>query len=43
MIDLGNLVRRAYHTTRADIVWDVIRNELPVLKTFVTGKLSASS
>ncbi len=42
MIDFGNLLRHAYHTTDAAKVWDIARNELPVLKTFVSGKLSSS-
>ena len=41
MIDFGNLLRHAYHSTDVNIVWDVIRNELPALKSFVDGKLSA--
>ena len=39
MIDFGNLLRHAYHTTDVAIVWDIVHNELPVLKTFVSGKL----
>ncbi len=42
MVDFGNLLRHAYHTTKADIVWSVIRNELPALKTFASSRLSAS-
>ena len=41
MIDFGNLLRHAYHTTKAEIVWDIIRDKLPVLKTFANGKLSS--
>jgi len=41
MIDFGNLLRHAYHTTDAARVWDIARNELPVLKTFVSGRLSS--
>ena len=41
MIDFGNLLRHAYHTTDAAKVWDIVHNELPILKTFVSGKLSS--
>jgi uncharacterized protein with HEPN domain len=41
MIDFGNLLRHAYHTTDVNIVWDIVRGELPALKTFVDGRLSA--
>jgi len=40
MIDFGNVLRHAYHATRADIVWDIIRNDLPALKSFVNRKLA---
>ena len=40
MIDFGNLLRHAYHTTDAAKVWDIAQNELPALETFVSGKLS---
>lgn len=35
MVDFGNLLRHAYHTTKAEIVWDVIQSRLPPLKSFV--------
>ena len=41
MIDFGNLLRHAYHTTDVAIVSDIVHNELPALKTFVSGKLSS--
>ncbi|MGJ4904511.1 HepT-like ribonuclease domain-containing protein [Bradyrhizobium sp. HKCCYLS2058] len=40
MIDFGNLLRHAYHTTDVAVVWDVVAGELPALKTFVSGKLT---
>ncbi len=40
MIDFGNVLRHAYRATRADIVWDIIRNDLPALKSFVNRKLA---
>lgn len=35
MNDFANLLRHAYHVTKVEIVWDVIRNHLPALKAFV--------
>jgi uncharacterized protein with HEPN domain len=35
MVDFGNLLRHAYHATKAEIVWDVIQSRLPPLKSFV--------
>jgi uncharacterized protein with HEPN domain len=35
MVDFGDLLRHAYHTTKAEIVWDVIQFRLPPLKSFV--------
>ena len=40
MIDLGNLLRHAYHSTRADTVWQIVRDRLPALKAFAEGRLS---
>jgi uncharacterized protein with HEPN domain len=40
MIEFGNLLRHAYHTTDVAKVWDIVVNELPPLKAFVHGKLS---
>jgi uncharacterized protein with HEPN domain len=40
MVDFGNLLRHAYHTTKAEIVWDVVRNDLPALKSFVNRKIA---
>ena len=33
MIDFGNLLRHAYHMTKAEIVWDIIQVHLPPLKS----------
>jgi uncharacterized protein with HEPN domain len=41
MVDFGNLLRHAYHTTDVAKVWDIVANELPPLKVFVAGKLDA--
>ena len=42
MIDFANLLRHAYHTTSAETVWDIIRNHLPPLKSFVERRIGAS-
>jgi uncharacterized protein with HEPN domain len=42
MIDIGNLLRHAYHTTKAEIVWDIIENHLPPLKSFAERRIRAS-
>src|SRR5579871_3212253 len=35
IIDFGNLLRHAYHTTNINIVWEITQNHLPSLKSFV--------
>jgi uncharacterized protein with HEPN domain len=35
LIDFGNVLRHAYHTTDAEIVWDIVQNDLPPLKASV--------
>lgn len=42
MIDFGNLLRYAYHTTDVEIIWDIIRNHLPPLKSFVEHHIRAA-
>ena len=42
MNDFANLLRHAYHSTKVDIVWDIIQNHLPPLKSFVEFKMRAS-
>jgi uncharacterized protein with HEPN domain len=42
MIDFGNLLRHAYHTTRAETVWDILQNHLPPLKSFVERHIRES-
>jgi len=29
------MLRHAYHATKVDIVWDIVKNHLPPLKAFV--------
>ena len=43
MIDFGNLLRHAYHTTDVEIVRDIIQNHLPPLRSFVEHRIRASS
>jgi uncharacterized protein with HEPN domain len=43
MIDFGNLLRHACHTTNVAIVWDIIQNHLPPLKSFVERRIRASN
>ena len=40
MIDFGNVLRHAYHATRVDIIWDIIQNDLPALKSFLNRKIA---
>ena len=35
MNDFANVLRHAYHATKVDIVWDIVKNHLPPLKAFV--------
>jgi uncharacterized protein with HEPN domain len=42
IIDFGNLLRHAYHTTNINIVWDITQNHLPSLKSFVDRRIRAS-
>jgi uncharacterized protein with HEPN domain len=41
MNDFGNRLRHAYHETDAVIVWDIIQNHLPHLKSFVKRRIRA--
>ena len=40
MADFGNMLRHAYHATSVDIIWDIIQNDLPTLKSFVKRKIA---
>lgn len=42
MIDLGNVLRHAYHSTRADTVWEIAQSRLPSLKAFAERRLHRS-
>jgi uncharacterized protein with HEPN domain len=41
MNDFANLLRHAYHATKVEIVWNIIRNLLPPLKAFVELQIRA--
>ena len=41
MIDFGNLLRHAYHTIDVEIVWDIIQNHLPPLRSFVERRATS--
>jgi uncharacterized protein with HEPN domain len=43
MINLGNLLRHAYHSTRADTIWEIVQIRLPPLKAFAERRLRRSS
>lgn len=43
MIDFGNLLRHAYHTTKAEVVWDIVKNHMPPLKSVVERRIGASN
>src|SRR4030088_1687539 len=32
MVDFGNVLRHAYHSTKAEVVWDIIQNHLSPLQ-----------
>jgi|SRR5665213_685878 len=42
MNDFGNRLRHAYHATDVDIVWGIIQNDLPPLKSFVQRRVGMS-
>lgn len=39
MNGFANVLRHAYHTTRVELVWDIIHSHLPLLKTFAESRL----
>lgn len=42
LIDFGNMLRHAYHATNSEIVWDIVQNELPTLKSYVEDFIRTS-
>jgi uncharacterized protein with HEPN domain len=43
MVDFGNRLRHAYHATDVNIVWDIVQNHLPPLKSFVERRIHGAS
>lgn len=41
IVDFANLLRHAYHSTKADVVWDIVQADLPKLRAFAEKKLQA--
>jgi uncharacterized protein with HEPN domain len=41
MVDFGNQLRHAYHATDVDIVWSIVQQHLPPLKSFVERRIRA--
>jgi uncharacterized protein with HEPN domain len=39
IVDFGNILRHAYHTTKPDIVWSIVVDDLSALKAFAEEKL----
>jgi uncharacterized protein with HEPN domain len=39
MNNFANLLRHAYHSTKPDVVWDIVQNHLPPLKSFVESRM----
>jgi uncharacterized protein with HEPN domain len=42
MVDFGNQLRHAHHATDVDIVWNIVQQHLPALKSFVERSIRAS-
>lgn len=42
MIDFGNVLRHAYHTTKVELVWNIVQNHLPPLKSFAERRTKAA-
>ena len=40
--DFGKRLRHAYHATDVNIVWNVVQNHLPPLKSFVERRIRAT-
>jgi uncharacterized protein with HEPN domain len=43
IVDFGNVLRHAYHATRTDLVWGVVRGDLPALKAFAENQMRRRS
>lgn len=42
MVNFGNQLRHAYHATDVDIVWNIVQNHLPPLKSFVQRRIRST-
>jgi uncharacterized protein with HEPN domain len=42
MIDFGNVLRHAYHSTEIELVWDIVQNRLPPLKSFAERRVRSA-
>jgi uncharacterized protein with HEPN domain len=42
MIDFGNVLRHAYHTTKVELVWNIFQDHLPPLKSFAERRIRLS-
>ncbi|HEY0328498.1 MAG TPA: DUF86 domain-containing protein [Rhodopseudomonas sp.] len=42
MINFGNILRHAYHETDVNMVWNIIHNHLPPLKSFVERRMGTA-
>ena len=43
MVDFGNRLRHAYHATDVTVVWNIVQNHLPPLKSFVARRIRTSN
>lgn len=39
LVDFGNILRHAYHTTNVEIVWEIVQRHLPPLQVFAERHL----
>ncbi|UGV27394.1 DUF86 domain-containing protein [Rhodopseudomonas boonkerdii] len=39
MNNFANVLRHAYHTTRIDLLWDIVHDQLPSLKAFAESRI----
>jgi uncharacterized protein with HEPN domain len=39
MKGFANVLRHAYHTTRIELVWDIVHDHIPPLKAFVESRI----
>jgi uncharacterized protein with HEPN domain len=42
MNNFANLLRHAYHSTNSDKVWQIVQNDIPLLKSFVEQRIRES-